>query len=188
MGKRINLFKKQESFGQLDEKLKKLNFYGVIFTTVLLVIFLSFFVYNLYLSKNITKLSTQKESLVQQLNQDNTQFKINYISNKTDQIKKYDKNDAHFTAYYDLLKNALQSNSTPVFSSFKIDSKRNIEMDFNIDSYDTFQKILSYTESDDFLKYFNTLNVQSASYSQSGGTSQNVLQLTGVAKNVNTEI
>lgn len=188
MEKRINLFKKVEAFGQLDEQLKKINLYGVAGATLLFIIFLGLFAYNVFLNASVSTFTKEKSSLTAQLSQNDTQYKINYISSKTDQIKLLNKNDAHFSLYYEMLKTVFDQNSIPIFTTFKIDNQQNVNMSFDISTYDDFQKIIGFIQTDTFLSHFKTLTIQTASFSQGQSTTKDVLQLVGVAKNVNTEI
>lgn len=172
----------------LDERLKKVNFYGVFVSSVLLIVLLALFGFNLYLNSQLTSLSKQKQSISNQLSRENTQFKINYISNKADQIKEFDKNDAHFTTYYEYLKDAFTNTDVPLFTSFKLDNHQNVQLGFEVGSYDEMQKVIGFVESERFLRHFKTLSIKAASFSQNLGSEKNTLQFVGIIKNVDSEI
>lgn len=186
--KRINLFKKVDTYVQLDEKLRKINYYGIAISAVFLIAFLGLFSFNFVLNSQLTSLTQQKQSLSGQLEKTDTQFKINYISNKTAELKQYSQDDANFTAYYDILQNKLTPNGMPPLNSFVIDNKQNASFSFKVNSYQDMQNVVHYVESLDFTDLFSKLTMKNASYDISVGSPVITLEFTGVMKHVNQGI
>jgi hypothetical protein len=114
------------------------------------------------------------------------------VSNELDlispQIKEFDKNDAHFTTYYEYLKDAFANTDVPLFTSFKLDNHQNVQLGFEVGSYDEMQKVIGFVESKLFLRHFKTLSIKAASFSQNLGSEKNTLQFVGIIKNVDSEI
>jgi len=188
MKKRINLFKKEDRYVHLDETLRKVNNWGTGVAVLLFVSFLGLFAYNFFLSTNLIKLTTEKESLSKQLDNTNTQFKINYVANKTDQLKLYSKQDAHFTQYFNQVKDVLDTNGMPAVSSFEVDNKQEVSFSFRPFTYEEFKTILAFVESDPFTSLFKTLTISSGMYDNATGIPLITLKFTGTMKHVDTAI
>lgn len=186
--KRINLFKKVDKYVQLDEKLRKVNYYGIAISAVFLIAFLGLFSLNFVLNSQLVSLTQQKQTISGQLAKTDTQFKINYISNKTTELKQYSADDANFTTYYDILQNHLTPNGMPPLDSFVIDNKQNATFSFKVNSYQDLQNVMHFVESKDFSDLFSKLTMKNASYDGTVGSPVISLEFTGTMLNVNQGI
>lgn len=188
MNKRINLFKKADTYLKLDQTLKKVNRYSIFFSVILLSVLLGLFGASYYFNTRRVMLTEEKERLTQQLSQSTTQFKLNYISNKTQQVKLFMDNDVHFISYHDLIKNMLIENGVQDFTSMEIDSSRNVILIFDVTAFEDLRKAISFIESPQFLDAFSSLKIGAITYSNDNDRSEMSLRVQGVLKNVNPRL
>jgi hypothetical protein len=189
MEKRINLFKKGEELFKFDKLVKSYNMYGLGTAVLLLIIFILMSLINLKINLNKENLTQEKTQLTKKLEEDTSQFKLNYISSKTEQIKLYSKDDAHFNQYYDMIRLLFESKAIPQFSNFNINNKQILTLKFDLGTYEELLNVLRFVESNYFLNHFQNLRINSitsGSVNKNESTQRTNLEISGTIKDAIT--
>lgn len=163
MKKHIDLFgskKRQEDLSPLVVKGKKI---GLIVLCVLLVLVLIEVGASFYLTK-ITEELTQKQVLLTEFLQRNQGLdnKIALFLYKKNLLQRYMKDDAQFSAYYQLFQNILQEAKLDVqLESFSVDKNRSAVFTITFTNYDASQQFIKAIETAVFLDHFSNLTLSS---------------------------
>lgn len=178
MKKRINLFSRKKRFDVFAAYAVKVRRYGT-FVGILLFLVFAYVIYNIFtVQKQVQALSKQKQLYLSVLlNEKDIEANIRYFKGKQTQLITYEKDDAHFLPYYQVLLNVLESSTqSAVLDSVQIDKNRETSFTVRFSDYDSMLSFLKYVESPEFLQNFDSLTMSNLSLSrlQRGPATQGV--------------
>lgn len=185
MKNRINLFRQKPQLDIISVNAAKLK---KTFTTVGILtfcIFLFLIVQTVQLDLQLQDLNKKKETYLKYLLEDkDTEANMRYFKSKQTQLNNFLKDDANFLPYYTILKQSLdQSGNTAILDTITIDKNRETRFVVKFSNYNDMIAFLKYIESDDFLKNFSSLSLDSFNLSQNISSVKNYqLELKGIFK------
>lgn len=166
--KRLNLLRKEPKNKIQELVIGKTVFYATIVGIILFIVFLLLNVLNIVQKRDIETKLKEKESVLNYIVSNNNDIvKSAYFSLKNDLLKKYMKDDAEFLPYYTVLNDSIASASNSArVESLYIDKNKKTEFVIDFNDYNAIYKYIKYTESDIFLKNFESLTLTSFSIDQ----------------------
>lgn len=166
--KRLNLLRKEPRNRIQELVISKTIFYATIVGIILFVVFLLLNLLNIIQKRDIETKLKEKESVLNYIVSNNNDIiKSAYFSLKNDLLKKYMKDDAEFLPYYTVLNDSIASASNSArVESLYIDKSKKTEFVIDFNDYNAIYKYIKYTESDMFLKNFESLTLTSFSIDQ----------------------
>jgi hypothetical protein len=167
--KRLNLFNRQERRSIAAILTEKTTLYSTILGVVLFVVFLFLSTTSVFQKTQIQSLKNEKQQLLNFLVENkNSEAETAYFLLKKEQLKTFMKDDAQFLPYYDILRTSLliASNDATIESMF-IDKNKKTQFVINFSEYDSMYRFIKHIESEEFLKYFDTLVLTSFVLNQS---------------------
>lgn len=190
MKNRINLFKRKPQQDYIVVHAPKFKKY---LTGAGIVLFIFF----LYLISQVLQLNSKQQDLLKKkeiylkylLNEKDTEANMQYFNGKQIQVDTFLKDDAHFLPYYEVLKKSLEETSSNVIlDTIDIDKLRNTRFIVKFKNSDEMLIFLRYIESEEFLKNFISLTLQSFNLDkQQTKGNRYQLELQGVFKELTTK-
>lgn len=158
MKKRINLLKQNRYVGN-EKLIKRIMLSATVIGLIIFIIFLFLNYLNLRTGNQIKDLNSEKQkALIYLLENKDNEAKLQYFKSKENQLIKYNKNDAHFLPYYEVLEKAIQpASNSSTLDSIDIDKDRNVSFTVRFNDFQATLNFLKYVESDTFLNNFNRL-------------------------------
>lgn len=190
MKNRINLFKRKPQRDYISANAPKFKKYLTGAGVVLFIFFLFLIVQVFRLNSTQQDLLKKKETYLKYLlDEKDTEANMRYFKSKQTQVNTFLKEDANFLPYYQVLKKSLENTSDNVIlDTIDIDKSRNTRFVVKFKNSDEMLSFLRYIESEDFLKNFLSLSLQSFTLNQQQAKSgQYQLELQGVFKELNTK-
>jgi len=190
MKNRINLFKRKPQQDYISTNAPKFKRY-------LSGAGLLLFVFFLFIISQVVRLNTAQQNLLKQketylkylLDEKDIDANMRYFKSKQTQVNTYLKEDANFLPYYQVLKDSLEKTSDSVIlDTIEIDKGRNTRFVVKFNDSDEMLLFLKYIESEDFLKNFASLTLQSFNLNQQQAKANRYqLELLGVFKELATK-
>ncbi|MFH0773331.1 MAG: hypothetical protein V1922_03400 [bacterium] len=190
MKNRINLFKRKPQQDYISVNAPK-------FKKFLSGLGLLLFAFFLFLISQVFRLTSSQQDLLKKketylkylLEEKDIEANMRYFKSKQTQVNTFMKEDAHFLPYYQVLKASLeQTSNNTILDTIDIDKNRNTRFIVKFKNSDEMLYFLRYIESEDFLKNFLSLSLQSFSLNQRQAKgSQYQLELQGVFKELETK-
>ena len=190
MKNRINLFKRKSQRDYITANAPKFKRYLSVAGGVLFVFFLFLISQVLRLNSAQQNLLKQKETYLKYLlDEKDIEANMRYFKSKQTQVNTFLKEDANFLPYYQVLKGSLEKTSDNVIlDTIEIDKTRNTRFVVKFNNSDDMLLFLKYIESEEFLKNFLSLTLQSFNLDQQQAkASRYQLELLGVFKELNTK-
>lgn len=187
MKKHINLLHKNKKYREKEKSFYYLRRITVIVgvVTVCLVVVV-FFISSAKRQEHSVLLISKERYLKELLTLKDSQEKVAYVGDKTEYLKSIAKKDSNFTAYYSILKQSLfdvvdtTSTSSALIEDMHFDSKQTIEFKINIFNDEALATFLGILESDNFINYFQTLELTKLTSAREGNIY--ALKIKGVFK------
>lgn len=168
MKKRINLFSRKKRFDVFATYAVKIRRFGTV-AGILMFFGFIYVIYNIYITQKATQELTKQKQLYLSilLNEKDIEANIRYFKGKQTQLVTFEKDDAHFLPYYNLLVNVLDSSTESAsLDNVTIDKGRATSFTVKFDSYDGMVSFLKYVESSNFLNNFESLTMSNLSLSR----------------------
>lgn len=196
MKKRINLFSRKKRFDVFAAYAVKIRRFGTLAGIIFFAIF-AVLMYQIFLiQKDIRDLAKKKQLYLSiLLDEKDVEANIRYFKGKQTQLTNFEKDDAHFLPYYQVLVSTVgTASNAALLDSVEIDKNRNTAFIVKFNDYDSMVSFLKYVESSAFLSNFDALSMASLSLSRpnAGSKQQNLnknyqLQFKGKFKQINDE-
>ncbi|MEK7070387.1 MAG: hypothetical protein AAB966_01130 [Patescibacteria group bacterium] len=162
---KLNLLGAREQSRKLDQYSSwlRLSLLGITVTFALFV--LSFAVINVFQSNRRTQLQRTKNQLISELSaKRENESKLIRLSNKLSSYNEFQKDDARFLPYFNLLQETLKEGSqSGVLSGFKVTKDRDVEFEIQFEDVDAMLNSFRFIETDEFLSKFDTLSLSNFS-------------------------
>jgi len=185
MKTRINLFRRKPQQDYISVHASQIK---RTLTTAGVVLFLLF----IFLITQVLRLDSQQQELLKKketylkylMDEKEAEVNVRYFKSKQTQMNAFLKNDANFLPYYSVLKKSLDEGvAKPILDTIDIDKDRKTTFIVRFSSYAEMDLFLKYIESEDFLKNFSSLSLQSFSINKQTVTGNRFeLELKGVFK------
>lgn len=161
--KKINLILNREDYQKYENFFKQFKIIVIVFAGLFFITSIILFLIIINKTNLEKDLINQKEFLFETINKKTNNFaKINYLEQKYQDLKKFLKDDAFSSYYYNLLNSAInQSSEEASLKSFNIDKSRNVFFTVNFLNFDNLRGFLKFVESSIFLDNFETLSLKS---------------------------
>jgi len=185
MKNRINLFRQKPQLDFLSLHAPQIKKFLTIFGIIIFVVFIFLVAQTIRLDLQLQDLGKKKEIYLKYLLIDkDTEANMRYFKSKQTQLNTFLKEDANFLPYYTVLKESLdQSSNSAILDTIVIDKDRATRFVVKFSNYDEMLAFLKYIESEDFLKNFTSLSLESFNLSQDFSSVKNYqLELKGVFK------
>lgn len=192
--KHINLLVTKENYKKYEEIFIKIRQVTIILS---IIVFLISGFYLLKIRDQNQKLESYNKLKINYLNQISTfkenEAKIVTFNQKFNQFINFEKEDANFLPYYNLLISSLpKSEATPsaILSKFKINKDREADFELIFADHDHMLTFLNYIESDTFKKNFQNLILSNFSLYQDNisselSTKKYILKFLAIFKPIN---
>jgi len=185
MKNRINLFKRKAQKSYISVNAPKFKRYLTILGIILFIFFGYLIVQVVQTSSTQQDLLKKKEGYLKYLlDEKDAEANVRYFKSKQSQVNTFLKNDAYFVPYYQVLKKSLEiMGGNVILDIIDIDKERETRFVVRFNNAEDMLTFLKYIESDDFLKNFASLTLQSFSLNQQQPkTKRYNLELQGVFK------
>lgn len=185
MKTRINLFRRKPQQDYISIHAPKIKRTLTIVGVILFLFFIFLITQVLRLDSNQRELLKKKETYLKYLlDEKEAEVNVRYFKSKQTQMNTFLKNDANFLPYYSVLKKSLDEGlAKPILDTIDIDKDRKTTFIVRFSSYAEMDMFLKYIESEDFLKNFSALALQSFSINkQTISGNRFELQLKGIFK------
>lgn len=169
MKKRLNLLNRKKRFDAFASYALKIKRFGTVAGIALFFVFLYVVINTITLKNEISQLAKKKELYLSVLfNEKDVEANIRYFKGKQTQLLNYEKDDAHFVPYYQVLLNVLSSSASQSarLDTIEIDKNRDTSFVVKCNEYNGMVAFLKYVESDEFLSNFETLSMASLNLSR----------------------
>ena len=190
MKNRINLFKRKPKQDYISVNAPRFKKYLTGAGLLLFIIFVFIIVQVLKQNTTQQELLNKKETYLKYLLEGkDVEANMRYFKSKQTQVNTFLKEDAQFLPYYQVLKTSLEETSNKaILDTIDIDKSRNTRFVVKFNNSDEMLAFLRYIESENFLKNFLSLSLQSFTLNQQQvkeGKYQ--LELQGIFKELNSK-
>jgi hypothetical protein len=190
MKNRINLFKRKP-------KQDYISVNAPIFKKYLTGAGIILFLFFIFLITQVLQLNTIHQDLLKKketylkylLDEKDIEANMRYFKSKQTQVNTFLKEDAQFLPYYEVLKKSLEETSNnAILDTIDIDKTRNTRFIVKFNNSDDMLSFLRYIESEDFLKNFMSLSLQSFNLNQQQSKGNRYqLELKGIFKELKSK-
>lgn len=161
-GTKINLLLYKEDYSKIEKFFYNLRIFALIYSIVLTVAVVGFYLYNLSLVNKARSLEKEKQSSIVEITAKQAdEANLIYASKKIGLIEKYLAQDTNSLRYYNALTSSLSTvaTSSAALTSFAIDKSRKTSFSVAFNSTAEILSFFKLAESDAFLKNFDSLNL-----------------------------
>lgn len=185
--KRINLLTKQKKYTDISNLFFKLKY---LTGFIVLIFLLSYIFFAIVLSgqqNTLSVLESQKKSLLEYLLQNKqVEAKFVYFRSKERQLSEILKDDVNFYPYYNLLQDSLKSSSPEAaLENVVIDKNKTVTFSIGFKDNNSMLDFFKFAESDEFLKNFSQLILNTFSSSVLATSNSYKLEFKGVFSQLN---
>lgn len=155
----INLLINREDYQKYENLFERLKLTAAILTVILVIIF-AYFYFSIKNQFNIyEKMNLQKKTYLELLtSRRGDEAKINYIEKKYSDLKKFLKDDASSSTYFEILSDSIKNSSESAkLTSLEVDKTRNTSFTITFSEFEKMMDFLKFAESEVFLKNFESI-------------------------------
>lgn len=181
---KLNLLTNREDYQKIEKYFAWLRISVIILSVFFLIIIVYFFINLLLQHSQISALTSKKKFLLEQLqDKEEDEAKAIIIQKKYLSIKEYLKDDARPLPYYNLLNTAMASSTESAgLKSFQITKNREVNFTVSFTSFGDLLNFFKFIESDNFLKNFERLSLESFTAISSKESEKSNYELSFVGK------
>jgi hypothetical protein len=185
--KRINLFFGKKDYQDIQKYFRIFRFTLLVLSAVLCIFVLTFGYITFVQSNKIKEKKTEKKNNLQLFNsQKEQEVKLIKISNKVKDLENFSRDDAEFYPYYNKLVAILnESEKVPIIDSLLIEKDRNFSFSISFLNKESLIKTFQFIESEDFLKYFESILLKDISTQKSETEESHTMTFEGKFKKIN---
>ncbi len=185
----INLLTNKQDYYGLERKFAAVRTAALVLCILLVAAGSAFAYFYLKERSALSDRIRQKERLLSEIaTYKEDEAKLSLFAKKLQYFDDFNKEDARFSPYYNLLAGTLQSASSSArLTEFKISKDRKVEFVLSFDTLDEALGVFSGVESDEFTSHFQTLSLSNFSGS-AAENSKYELEFDGVFKPIQTDL